>query len=50
MFRRDEMHYSKLYHTAKEEKCNTDRNVEENIGLSEHISKRLRKIAMLENN
>ena len=28
---RDEMDYSKLYHTVKREKCNTDRNLEEKI-------------------
>ena len=48
MFGRDEMVYSKLYHTVSREKCNTERNFEENINLSEHISERLTKIAMLE--
>ena len=46
MFGEDEMDYSKLYHTVKGEKCNTDGNFEENIDLSEHISERLRNIAM----
>ena len=40
--------YSKLYHAIKGEKCNTNGNFEENIDLSEHISERLRKIAVLE--
>ena len=42
------MDYSKLYHTVKGEKHNTDRNFEENIDILEHISKRLRKTALFQ--
>ena len=50
MFIRDKIDYSKLYHPVKGGKCNTDGNFEENIDLSEHILKRLRKATMLEIN
>ena len=43
------MDYSKLYHTVKGEKHNTDGNFTENIDYLDHISERLRKTAMLEN-
>ena len=48
MFVRDQIDYSKLYHTVKGEQYNTDGNLDENMDLSEHISERLRKTAMLE--
>ena len=42
------MDCSKSYHLVKVEKSNIDGNFEENIDLSEHISKRLRRMGMLE--
>ena len=48
MSMRDDMGYSKLYHTIKGGKCNIDGNFEENIDLSEDSSKRLRKTATSE--
>ena len=47
-FERDKMDYSKSYHLAKEEESNIDGNFEKNIYLSEHISEKLRRMAMLE--
>ena len=45
---RDEIDYSKSYHPVKREEGNINGNFEKDIDLSEHISKRLRKMARLE--
>ena len=45
-FIRDKMDYSKSYHPAKGEESNIDENFKKDIDLSEHILKRLKRMAM----
>ena len=48
MFIRDKMDYSKSYQPVKEKGSNIDGNFGKDIDLSEHNSKRLRRMPMLE--
>ena len=47
-FIRDEIDYSKSYHVVKGEEISINGNLKKDIDLSEHISKTLRRMTMLE--